>query len=85
MRTKPYAACHHFHLLFLNTPPGSQDFSHLRILWEENKSLIEGRMNSMFSASASPAGSNGNLQTRGRAGEVLGRRCQPTHFATFGI
>lgn len=85
MRTKPYAACHHSYLLFLNSPPGSQDFSHLCILWEENKSLIEGRMNSMFSASASPAGSNGNLQTPGRAQQVLGRRCQPAPFAAFGV
>lgn len=25
MRTKPYAACQHFYLVFLNAPPGSQE------------------------------------------------------------
>lgn len=46
-------------LHFLNPPPRSQYSSRLGILWKENKSLIEGRVSSMFSASASPAGSNG--------------------------
>lgn len=42
-------------------------------------------MNSMFSASASPAGSNGICKTDESAHEVLGRRNKVTHFAGLGI